>query len=45
MLQQVAQLTLEGYSIQEIADKLGCVRRTVDRKLERIRDKWGLGEP
>jgi DNA-directed RNA polymerase specialized sigma24 family protein len=39
-LQQVARLTLEGYSTQEIAEKLGCVRRSVERKLERIRDKW-----
>lgn len=39
-LRQVALLTLEGYNIQEIAEKLGCVRRTVDRKLERIREKW-----
>jgi RNA polymerase sigma factor (sigma-70 family) len=39
-LQQIAQLTLEGYTTSEIADKLGCVRRTVERKLERIRKKW-----
>jgi DNA-directed RNA polymerase specialized sigma24 family protein len=39
-LRQVALLTLEGYNIQEIAEELGCVRRTVDRKLERIREKW-----
>ncbi|MFW6171912.1 MAG: ECF-type sigma factor [Planctomycetota bacterium] len=41
---QVALWTLEGYSTSEIAAKLGCVRRTVERKLERIREKWiGLG--
>jgi DNA-directed RNA polymerase specialized sigma24 family protein len=39
-LRQVAMLSLEGYTTVEIADKLGCVRRTVERKLERIRDKW-----
>jgi RNA polymerase sigma factor (sigma-70 family) len=39
-LRQVAQMTLEGYSPQEIAEQLGCVRRTVERKLERIREKW-----
>lgn len=37
---QVALWTLEGYSNNEIADKLGCVRRTVERKLERIRSVW-----
>jgi DNA-directed RNA polymerase specialized sigma24 family protein len=40
MLRQVALLTLEGYQPKEIAEKLGCVRRTVERKLERIRDIW-----
>jgi len=39
-LRQVALLTLEGYNTQEIAEKLGCVRRSVERKLERIREKW-----
>jgi DNA-directed RNA polymerase specialized sigma24 family protein len=40
MLRQVAVFALEGYTPQEIAERLGCVRRTVERKLERIRDKW-----
>ena len=43
---QIALWTLEGYSTEELANKLGCVRRTVERKLERIRDIWtrnGLG--
>jgi DNA-directed RNA polymerase specialized sigma24 family protein len=39
-LRQVAVYTLEGHSPEEIAEKLGCVRRTVERKLERIREKW-----
>ena len=39
-LRNVALWTLEGYSTQEIAEKLGCVRRSVERKLERIREKW-----
>ena len=42
---QVAALTLEGYTTQEIADKLGCVRRSVERKLERIRNKWSNAAP
>ena len=40
-LRQVALWTLEGYRTEEIAGKLGCVRRTVERKLERIREIWG----
>jgi len=39
-LRQVALWTLEGYRTEEIAEKLGCVRRTVERKLERIREIW-----
>ena len=39
-LRQVAQWKLEGYTNEEIAGKLGCVPRTVERKLERIRSKW-----
>ena len=34
-LRRVALWTLEGYGTQEIAEKLGCVRRSVERKLER----------
>ncbi len=39
-LKQIAVLTLEGYRTEEIAVKLDCVRRTVERKLERIREIW-----
>ncbi len=39
-LRRIAVWTLEGYGTDEIAKKLGCSRRTVERKLERIRDKW-----
>jgi DNA-directed RNA polymerase specialized sigma24 family protein len=38
-LRDVARLALEGCSVPEIAERLGCVRRTVERKLQRIRDK------
>ena len=44
-LRRIALWTLEGYRTEEIAGKLGCVRRTVERKLERIREiweKWGV---
>jgi DNA-directed RNA polymerase specialized sigma24 family protein len=44
MLRRIALWTLEGYRTAEIADKLGCVRRTVERKLERIREIWGSEE-
>ncbi|MDR0871587.1 MAG: hypothetical protein LBN39_12430 [Planctomycetaceae bacterium] len=39
-LRTIALMTLEGYRTEEIAVKLNCVRRTVERKLERIREIW-----
>jgi len=39
-LREVARLTLEGYTTAEIADKLGCLQRSVQRKLVAIRDIW-----
>ena len=39
-LRQVALWRLEGYSNKEIADKIGRVERTVERKLDLIREKW-----
>jgi DNA-directed RNA polymerase specialized sigma24 family protein len=36
----VATFKLEGYTNEEIADRLGCVVSTVERKLARIRGKW-----
>jgi len=39
-LKRIVQLTLEGYRTPEIAEKLGCVRRTVERKLQLVREKW-----
>ncbi len=39
-LRRVAQLKLEGWNNDEIAKRQSCVRRTVERKLERIREKW-----
>jgi len=44
-LRQVALWKLEGYSSDEIADRLGCVSRTVDRKLALIRKAWRRAEP
>jgi RNA polymerase sigma factor (sigma-70 family) len=39
-LQSIAQWKLEGYTNGEIAHRLGCVERTVERKLHRIRLLW-----
>ena len=39
-LKTVAQWKLEGYYNDEIAQKLDCVPRTVERKLHRIRIIW-----
>jgi DNA-directed RNA polymerase specialized sigma24 family protein len=39
-LQSVAAWKLEGYTNDEIAARLGCVTKTVERKLARIRSKW-----
>jgi DNA-directed RNA polymerase specialized sigma24 family protein len=39
-LQQVAIWKMEGYTNAEIAAKLGCAPRTVDRKLRLIRHLW-----
>ena len=36
----VALLKLEGYSNEEIARRLDCGLRTVERKLEVIRKRW-----
>jgi DNA-directed RNA polymerase specialized sigma24 family protein len=37
---RVAQWKMEGYTTEEIAPKLGCVPRTVERKLQVIRTIW-----
>lgn len=39
-LRAVALWSMDGYTNDEIAAKLNCVRRTVERKLERIRAEW-----
>ena len=40
-LKTIVASKLEGYTNREIADRLGCTERTVERKLERIRQQWG----
>jgi DNA-directed RNA polymerase specialized sigma24 family protein len=39
-LRAVARGKLEGYSNAEVAAKLGCIEKTVERKLGRIRQIW-----
>ncbi len=41
ILKTIAVWKMEGYTTEEIATKLGCVPRTVERKLQVIRKLWG----
>lgn len=43
-LRRVALARMEGRTVEEIAVELGCVARSVERKLERIRSRWCRGE-
>lgn len=43
-LETVAQLKLEGYSVEEIAGQLECSNRTIKRKLALIRKIWSEEE-
>ncbi|MGL4594228.1 MAG: ECF-type sigma factor [Thermoguttaceae bacterium] len=36
----IARLIMEGYTLDDVAEELGCVRRTVERKLKQIREIW-----
>jgi DNA-directed RNA polymerase specialized sigma24 family protein len=42
-LRSVALWKMEGYTTEEIARFLGCVPRTVERKLQLIRNLWEQG--
>jgi RNA polymerase sigma factor (sigma-70 family) len=42
-LRRIAVWKLEGHTIDEIATRLGCARRTVSRRLELIRTLWSAG--
>jgi RNA polymerase sigma factor (sigma-70 family) len=44
-LQAVALWRMEGYSVEDIAERLGCVSRTVKRRLQLIRSLWQKGAP
>ena len=39
-LRRIAILRMDGYSNQEIAESVGCVRRSVERKLQLIAGLW-----
>jgi DNA-directed RNA polymerase specialized sigma24 family protein len=39
-LRQVAELRVQGYKVEEIAERLGLARRTVHRKIHLIRKAW-----
>jgi RNA polymerase sigma factor (sigma-70 family) len=39
-LRRIALWRLEGYTNREIADRLECTERSVERRMERIRSKW-----
>ena len=39
-LKQIALWKLEGFTNDEIADKLSLTTRSIERKLQRIREKW-----
>jgi DNA-directed RNA polymerase specialized sigma24 family protein len=42
---RIATWKLEGYTVDEIATKLGCARRTAARRLELIRTLWRAEVP
>jgi DNA-directed RNA polymerase specialized sigma24 family protein len=44
-LRDVARWKLEGYSNAEVAARLGCIEKTVERKLRRIRQIWAEEVP
>ena len=39
-LRQVAELRVQGHTVEEIAERLGLARRTVHRKINLIRKVW-----
>ncbi len=43
-LRQIATWRMEGDSNKEITERLGTTVRSVERKLNRIREKWSQGE-
>lgn len=44
-LQSIAVLKMQGYTIAEIAERVGCTRRAVQRRLDLIRRTWREEDP
>ncbi len=44
VLRAIASWKMEGFTTEEIAGKLGCTTRTVERKLQIIRRQWNFDE-
>ena len=44
-LREVALLKMQGYTNEEIAKELDCSVRTIERKLNTIRDRWSADAP
>jgi len=44
ILRAIALWKMEGFTTEEIASKLGCTTRTVERKLHIIRRLWNFGD-
>jgi DNA-directed RNA polymerase specialized sigma24 family protein len=42
-LREVAIRKMEGYTNKQIAERLGCIEQTVERKLRSIRQVWTGG--
>lgn len=40
VLRAIAILRVEGYAVEEIAARVGCARRSVERRLNLIRTIW-----
>ena len=41
-LRSIAALKLEGFTIDEIAARVGCAKRSVERRLQIIRKSWSM---
>ena len=39
-MRTIAMLRIEGYSVDEIANRMGCAKRSVERRLNLIRQIW-----
>lgn len=43
-MRRIAVMKMDGMTTSEIAEALGATSRTIRRKLERVRDQWGISE-